>query len=376
MQDALRIIDANFNRAREAMRVMEEYVRFCLDDAALTYACKTLRHDLVNVICSLQLRIETGTLAGGDHPPTQKGVATHDCENVLVAARDTVGDVGTGITCRGEKDRRDVVDVALAGFKRASEALRSIEEYGKLIDSKVAARVEQLRYETYKLERLFALTVRARARFAKVRLYVLITEAFCKNDWFETSRLALEHGADCIQLREKNLPDAELLRRARRLARLCRDAGKLLVINDRPDIALASGAHGVHLGQDDMDVTSARRILPPHIFVGLSTHTEKQVDAAIGQAPDYIAVGPMFSSETKSQDRIAGYDVLARARGKTALPLAAIGGLNASRAGEVIARADCFVCVCSSIISHSDVVSATEDLRAAIDAAWQLREDG
>jgi len=211
--------------------------------------------------------------------------------------------------------------------------------------------------------------VAARARFGNARLCVLITEALCRKGWLETAEAALAGGADVLQLREKELPDRELLRRARRLASLCYSRNALLIVNDRPDLAVLSHADGVHLGQDDLAVGEARRIVSSAMLVGVSTHTGDQVRAAVRAAPDYIAVGPMFASGTKVQDHIAGPSTLAVARRATSLPLAAIGGIGSDNARAVLAAAVCCVCVCGAVISQPDPQAAAAALRFVIDEA-------
>ena len=340
----LRILDANMNRAREALRVMEEFARFGMEDAGLTSAAKTLRHDLADSM-----------------PP--------DLARTLVARRDIVGDVGCEVRTTSEYRRSEIADVVRAAGKRLSEALRSIEEYGKTIDAGYAAAVEQLRYRGYELERRLERSVDARARFGHVRLYVLLTESLSAGDWFATAEAALRGGADCLQLREKNLPDRTLLDRAKRLATLCREHGRLFIVNDRPDIAAAAGADGVHLGQDDLSVAEARRILPAHGLVGVSTHTIEQVEQAVAQTPDYVAVGPMFDTSTKPQDHIAGPATLAAARSFSSLPLVAIGGINQQNASEVLSSSPCALCVCRAVIARSDVEASAAGLRSLVESS-------
>ncbi len=332
----LRIIDANFNRAREALRVMEEYARFGLDDAGLSGPLKGLRHEL------------SGALA----PITE-----------LISHREIVGDVGREVRADGEYERADAAHVATAAGKRLTEALRSIEEYGKIVDPPLGAAVEALRYRAYELERRLVLTTRARQRFGHARLYVLITESLCRGDWFETAAAALRGGADVLQLREKDLPDRELIERAARLAALCREHEALMIVNDRPDIALASGADGVHLGQDDMSVAAARRILPSTAIIGVSTHTSEQITQAVDASPDYIAVGPMFDTATKPQEHIAGPTLLAGAKKRTSIPLVAIGGIDDQNVSRVLAASPCCVCVCAAVVAQADVESAARRLR-------------
>ena len=201
------------------------------------------------------------------------------------------------------------------------------------------------------------------AKFSTVKLYILLTEALCRGDWYETAEAALAGGARSIQLREKQLADDELLDRARRIRELCEPYEALLIINDRPDIVLAAGAHGVHLGLDDLPVSEARRILGDEHIIGVSTHTVEQAKAALADMPDYIAVGPMFASRTKPQDHIAGPQTLAAVRGLTSLPLIAIGGITLENAAQC-APAD-GLAVCSAVISADDVASATRELLEA-----------
>ncbi len=353
-ESSLRIIDANLNRAREALRVMEEYARLGLDDAGLSSSIKETRHALAAAVGEMEDGLwgdATGKLAqaspnGGFHSACGSGG--------LIRSRDIVGDVGCDVATATEYEREDALHVALAAGKRLSEALRCVEEYGKVIAPSFAAAVEKIRYRGYELERRLHVISSARARFAKIQLYVIIIESLCAGDWFATAEAALQGGADCLQLREKNLADGELLDRAKRLATLCHEQKALLIVNDRPDIAALSGADGVHLGQEDMSIAAARRILPLNAIVGVSTHTIEQVQAAAEQAPDYIAVGPMFATATKPQDHIAGPGTLSAARERTSLPLVAIGGIGENNMDSILTAAHCIVCVCGAVIGASD----------------------
>ena len=338
---AVRIIDANLNRAREALRVMEEYARFGLDDAAMSAAIKTARHELAAAI--------PDTIAPA-----------------LLVHRQIAGDVGREVRTDSEYARSGEVQVVQAAGKRLTEALRAVEEYGKTIDQAFGAAIERIRYRGYELEQRLLLGTCARERFGQVRLYVLLTESLCHGDWPATAEAALRGGADCLQLREKSLSDRELLVRARKLTKLCHQHGATFIVNDRPDIALASGADGVHLGQDDMSISAARAILSSTGIVGVSTHTTDQMTRAAEQSPDYIA---LFDTPTKPQERIAGPALLAEARTRTALPLVAIGGIDAENAGEVLSAAACCLCVCRAVIAQADVEAAAGRLRTLIDEA-------
>src|SRR5262249_37597577 len=136
-------------------------------------------------------------------------------------------------------------------------------------------------------------------------------------------------GADVIQLREKTLADRELVERARNVRRWTRKAGVLFVVNDRPDVARLVEADGVHLGQDDMPVKDARRILGADALIGVSTHSIEQVRQAVLDGANYIGVGPTFPSATKVFEEFPGLDFVRAVLAETTLPAFAIGGINA-----------------------------------------------
>ncbi len=336
-----RILDANANRAREALRVMEDYARFGLDDPWLAKQLKSMRHDLA---------------ASLDHRSL----------NRIIRARDVEADVGRDIRTASEYRRTDARDGVTAAAKRATEALRSLEEYAKTIPRAPAGEFERLRYRLYELDRALAIRIDARQRLADLRLYVLLTGAWCSTDWHTAARRAIDGGADCIQLREKNLTDRRFLDRARSVAALCRDAGVLFIVNDRPDIARLSGAQGVHLGQDDFNISDARRIAGPALIVGVSTHSIEQVRTAAAQSPDYIAVGPMFPSPTKPQQSIPGPELLTVALTETSLPLLPIGGINPETIDTLLSAGATRVCVCAAVVAQPDIVEAARTLRRRV----------
>lgn len=338
---ALRILDANFNRAREGLRVLEEHARFALDDAGLTDSLKHLRHEL--------------TAAGARLLPAD-----------ALSCRDTPGDVGTQITTDAEHQRADTTAVASAAVKRFGESLRCIEEYGKLVDPSAAAAVEQMRYRLYSIEQEALLTSPRRRRLREARLHVLVTAELCKGDWLATCEAAMAGGADVIQLREKSLNDRELLARAVRLRAMTEAAGALLFINDRADIARLCGADGVHVGQSDLSVADVRRIAGPTVLVGKSTHSAAEITAAIEERPDYIAVGPMFASATKPDVQVAGARLLEKAAGLTDLPIVAIGGITAGNVSGLVCRSPFAVAVSHAVISASDVATAAREIRGAV----------
>lgn len=338
----LRLLDANANRAREALRVIEDYARFVLDDAALSGALKQLRHDLA--------------------------AATQSFAAEAIFHRDTPNDAGTGIKTTAELARADVTEVVIAAGKRLGEALRAMEEFLKITSPPVAAKIEKLRYAFYDIEHRLSFTLRpAASLFANVRLYVLITESTCRIPWIEAAEAAIRGGADCLQLREKSLEDGELLRRARQLAALCRKLRVPCIINDRPDIAILSGADGVHVGQGDLPAREARKLVGPGKIVGVSTHDVDQAQRAGADGADYIGVGPIFTSPTKPRDFVAGLDFARSvAERLPRIPAVGIAGINAGNVDDVVAAGIRAVAVTASVVGAPDVQMAAAELKSKL----------
>lgn len=299
-----RVLDVSANRAREALRILDDYCRFVLNDALLTREVKQLRHDLAGQL---------------DRLPSP----------LLTSARETQQDVGTRITAGGEMVRHSTVEVAVLNLKRLQEALRSLEEFGKLFDPEFAGALESLRYRTYTVEKAIRLNADARERLEKAQLCVLLTGAQCLAalDW--TIQEAAAGGATMFQLREKELDDRALLDRARNVRAWTRKVDALFIVNDRPDIARLADADGVHLGQDDLPVHAARKIVGEEALIGVSTHNSDQVRQAVLDGANYIGVGPAFPSTTKQFDSLAGLEFVRQSIRETSLPAFAIGGISA-----------------------------------------------
>ncbi|MFA9477093.1 thiamine phosphate synthase [Phycisphaerales bacterium AB-hyl4] len=342
MTDVGRILDANANRAREALRVMEEAARFVLDDAAMTEAIKQLRHDLAAAV---------------------SGVAG------LEASRDTPGDVGTRITTEAEQSRAGVAEVAIAAGKRLSEALRAMEEYGKTLprgddvgSPAFASRVESLRYRGYDIEQRLTAAM-GTGRRQQWRLCVLISESLCPDrDWLTVAEACIEGGADCLQLREKSLEAGALLERASRLVELARPSGVSVVVNDRPDVALLAGADGVHVGQGDLSVRGVRQLVGRQLLVGVSTSKLAQAEQALADGADYCGVGPMFETTTKLKKHIVGPGYLKQYVGWGRLPHLAIGGVSPSNVAALVAAGVEGVAVSSCVCGDASPRAVCERL--------------
>jgi len=175
---------------------------------------------------------------------------------------------------------------------------------------------------------------------------------------------ALRGGVDIFQLRDKDASDDELLRAAQHARSLCDRHGALFVLNDRPDLAVAVRADGVHLGQDDMPLEEARAIVGPEMLIGRSTHSAEQIDHAHGA--DYIGVGPVHATPTKLGRPAVGLDLVRHATACAAVPFFAIGGIDETNIGAVAAAGATRAAVVRAIGDAADPEAAARGLRAAL----------
>jgi thiamine-phosphate pyrophosphorylase len=202
-----------------------------------------------------------------------------------------------------------------------------------------------------------------------MRLYVIVTGAFCAGrPWHEVARAALAGGADAIQLREKSLEGGELVARARQLVAMCREHDAISIINDRADVALISGADGVHVGQDDLPARDVRKLLGPRGIVGVSTHQIEHARQASLDGADYLGVGPVFPSATKPRDITPGLAYAKQVATEIRLPAVAIAGITLGNVSKVAATGMRAVAVTSAVCAAPDVAEAARQLRAAMPA--------
>jgi thiamine-phosphate pyrophosphorylase len=341
--DLARILDASANRAREGLRVVEDYVRFALDDPGLTRRLKDMRHRLAEA---------------------ERGLDA--C--LLIDSRETREDVGTHIMTASEQFRENPRAVLAANFKRIAEALRSLEEYSKLIDVWLAGRFEVLRYDIYTVEKLTMTAMVAHRTLGEARLMVLIGGLPTIGDLTWVAQEAIAGGADVIQYREKGIQDRELLRRARELRIVTARARVPMIMNDRPDLARLAGCDGVHLGQEDVTIRDARRILGAATQIGVSTHDREQLDAAVFSAATYLGVGPVFPSPTKefSEPELAGLSFVRLAAETTGLPWFAIGGINGKNVDRVLEAGATRIAVSSAVVRAESPRRAAARLKARL----------
>jgi thiamine-phosphate pyrophosphorylase len=200
----------------------------------------------------------------------------------------------------------------------------------------------------------------------RARLYLVAPGEFP----VDVLEVVIEAGVDVVQLRMKDADAAEVMQIGEQWMGLCENRGVPFIINDRPDVALALAADGVHLGQDDLPPVVARDILGPQAIIGRSTHSPADVDLALREhadgLADYIAVGPVHSTPTKEGRPGTGLGLIAHAAATVKLPWFAIGGLDPSNVGDVVRAGASRIVVVRAITLAADPVSAVESLRSSL----------
>jgi thiamine-phosphate pyrophosphorylase len=341
-----RIIDANLNRAGEGLHLLEELARMVLNDAALTQQLKAIRHEILK----------------GDLAFNQQ----------LIRSRDAESDVGFDIEV-GEDKERELPVAVVANARRVQEALRILEEMAKVpgttpeLDSD---KFKQARFALYTIEQeLLARLTRQDKKSRLMGLYAIIDSQFLgKRPHIKVAEELIKGGASVIQLRDKFTPKAELLPIAQKLQKLCADKNVLFIVNDHLDIALACGADGLHLGQEDLPVSVTRRLLPMDMILGCSVNTVEQAKSAEADGADYIAVGSMYPTTSKEKPEVVGVERLKQVRGVVSLPLVAIGGINKDNTSEVAANGADAVAVISALLGAKDIAQATRRIINSFEA--------
>lgn len=332
-QELARGLDAALNRLTEALRTVEDCVRFEFSWAATARRWKELRTRVGNL--RRQVEASWGSLAQW---------------------RDVAGDSGAPSTNPHHPKRADVADVCQANMARARESARSVEEMLRTFDEAAWAReAESIRYEVYREEATLVRLLPGSRSLAAVRLYVLVTGSLAAAPIVETTAAAIRGGAQMIQLREKEMCRRELLPLARELRELTAELGALFIMNDAVEIAALVGADGVHQGQDDLPVAECRKILGPEALVGISTHEPDQAARAEQDGADYIGVGPVFATQTKEHRRAVGLEYIRTAQEACSLPGYAIGSVNRETLPTVLDAGAQRVAVCTGIIAAPDI---------------------
>lgn len=343
----LRIIDASLNRVGEGLRIIEDVARFLLNDATLTQQLKTMRHELVTSEISF--------------------------EQHLIQSRDSEGDVGIDIEVPGGERGRGIPQIIIANSRRVQESLRTMEELAKIpeIASELDSdKFKHARFKLYALERELLSKLLRQDKVKRISgLYVIVdTQVLKGRSHIEVAGQAIRGGARIIQLRDKLSSKKELLSVAQKLKELCSEKKVLFIINDYLDVALAVEADGVHLGQDDLSLKVARRLLPIDKIIGCSTTSVERAASVEADGADYIAVGSIYPTLSKTLTstpaKVIGLETLRQVRQAVSLPVVAIGGIDKDNVAEVISSGANAVAVISAVVGAANVEEAARQIAA------------
>jgi len=343
----LRIIDANLNRIGEGLRLLEDLARLLLNDATLTQQLKTMRHGLVTSDWSFNQQ--------------------------LLQSRDSESDVGINIEAPEQDKQRELPIMVVANARRVQEALRTLEELAKIPDTTPkldSEKFKQARFSLYTIERTLLSKLLRKDKIKSIPgLYVIIdTQALKGRSHIEVASQAIRGGAKTVQLRDKLQSKKELLPIAQQLKNLCTEHNVLFIMNDYLDLTLASDANGLHLGQNDLPVKVARKLLPMDKILGCSTTTVDQAITAESEGADYIAAGSIYPTSSKETAKVIGLERLLQIRQAIFLPLVAIGGVTKDNTAEVLAAGADSVAVISAILQAESPEEAARQIAARFEA--------
>lgn len=333
-----RIIDANLNRATEALRVLEEIARFYLDESNLSEELKNLRHQL--------------------------SILADENYEQLLDSRDTQNDIGT--TIKNPSKRKGIITIFKANIKRLQQALRVLAEYAQAQEMNIEI-FEKARYESYTLEKKMYDSLSSKLnkiRLQDKNLYLVTSSDNFDNDedFLNAVAASLKGGVQLLQLREKNHNAKRTIELGKKLRELTSIYDCIFIINDRIDIAQIVEADGVHLGQDDVDIKTARQILGDKMIIGTSTHCPEDAQRAVEDGVDYIGVGPIFTTPTKPGRTAVTTDYAAWvAKNIKDMPWFAIGGIDLENIDKVIKAGASRVAVVRAIINADDPTKATKE---------------
>ncbi|KKZ12046.1 MAG: thiamine-phosphate pyrophosphorylase [Candidatus Synechococcus spongiarum SP3] len=340
-----RLLDANLNRAREGLRVVEDWCRLALQRPELVVRLKDYRQRL-----------------GQCHSSTLK------------QARHAASDPATGLAHQAQQERSTPQQVVAANCARVQEALRVLEEFGRHGGPvELAATAATIRYGLYDLETALLANQERHQTLLQARLYLVTQPA---PELLAVVKACLEAGLRLVQYREKpsrshagEMTDRQRLRTATALRQLCWDHGALFIVNDRVDLALAVEADGVHLGQEDLPPLAARHLLGPERLVGRSTNCAEHLRQAVADGCDYVGVGPVHATPTKPGRPPVGLDYVRQATACSPVPCFAIGGVNLENAHQAMGSGAHGIAVVRALMSASDPGAVTRQLLQVVAAS-------
>ncbi len=319
------IIDANLDRAREGLRVLEDWARFGLGNKDLVRKLKNFRQIL-----------------GKNHLEIYK------------ISRNHIEDKCKGLSHVEQINRKTPHKIISSNSARVQEALRVIEEFSRNHNNKLCKIASEIRYEIYTLEiELLNLSTskKAKLKISENNLYSITEE---RENLLEIIEKILLGGVKIIQHRFKQGKDKDNLKKAIEIKCLCEKYNSLFIVNDRVDIALASNADGVHLGQDDIDIVTVRKIMGNSKIIGVSANNSTDITNAIKNGCDYIGIGPVFQTLTKKNKEPLGVERVKSLTKDLTIPWFAIGGINKLNIASLKNNGISKVAIVSGLLNSKD----------------------
>jgi thiamine-phosphate pyrophosphorylase len=328
-ESVFRILDANFNRIGEGLRVIEEIFRFVLLDKKLSLKTKNLRGEFVKL---------------------KKEIF----KKPSFTFRDVKRDFGRKFFSETEGKRENLSDIFSGNIKRIQEGSRVLEEFLKLFNKKLSKKAKKIRFVLYSLEQEAAPKIKKNEKLS-FDLY-LVTDPMA--DHFKAVKKASLGGIKVVQLRDKIISKNAYKKVASKIIRYLKGRGVVFVINDYYDLVKVLNADGVHLGQEDIkkvSIKDIRKIVGNDKIIGISTHSIKQAQTAQERGADYISFGPIFSTKSKPLYKPLGLANLAKVKKRISIPIVAIGGINLQNLSKINALGIKRVAMIRGIVEAKDI---------------------
>jgi len=340
------VIDANVNRLMEGLRVVEEVSRFILRNS-----------DLTNMIKDLRAKVKEAVFLAS------KG------DEKLLDSRDIKKDSGRKLYSEAEGKRPGLSSIITANIKRAQEAARVLEEFTKLMDPEAGKRFKAVRFELYDLEKeikkYYRNTIEIPGKLDFDLYVVTDPDVLGGRSPVEAVRQVIKGGCRMVQLRDKKASIGQYYRWAKEISKICKNEGATFVVNDYADICMEVEADGLHIGQSDVPVSVARKLLGHGKIIGLSTHSKEQALKGSKSGADYISIGPIFSTPSKPNNITLGTDFIKWASRNVDVPFVAIGGINSNNLRQVINAGAKSVAVIRAAVGQKDIARSVRKLRRA-----------
>jgi thiamine-phosphate pyrophosphorylase len=293
-----------------------------------------------------------------------------ELQEQLLRARDSEGDVGSTIKAPGQDNQQDITGIIIANARRVQESLRVLEEIAKTQDTGLNSdEFREARFGLYTIEKELLSMLQRLDRLKRLTgLYVIIdTPSLRGRDHIETAATVIRAGAGIIQLRDKEHNKRDIIEIARKIGELCHKTGTLFIVNDYLDVALASDADGLHVGEQDLPPGIARKFLPCDKILGCSVRTVDAAMRAVTDGADHLGVGGMYSTVSKAENEVIGPEGLRAIRNAVYVPLVAIGGINRENVKEVLGAGADAVAVINAVLGSEDAGEATRQMLNAIE---------